>query len=158
VALRVTDSLSGTDRIESTITVADTMPPDLRLVASPAILWPPNHRMIPVHLTWTAMDACTGDMPVRLVGILSSEPDDAPGGGDRETTGDIAGLDPGTPDDAVLLRAERITGGPGRTYTIRYAAADAAGHSTTRDVIVTVPGRDRPGASRRASSPARPER
>jgi hypothetical protein len=111
--------------------------------------------MIPVHLTWTAMDACTGAVPVRLVEVLSSEPDDAPGGGDRETTGDIADLEPGTPDDFGLLRAERNTGGPGRVYTIRYAASDAAGHVAVREVIVTVPGRDRQVAPRRTSSPAR---
>ncbi|HZN02692.1 MAG TPA: S8 family peptidase [Candidatus Polarisedimenticolia bacterium] len=134
LGLRVTDSLGETDSIESTITVADTIPPELRVAASPAILKPPNNRMVPVHVTWSAVDACSGVVPVRLIEVLSSEPDDMSDGGD------IAGIEPGTADDTLLLRAERDAGAPRRLYTLRYVATDAAGLSTQGEAVVTVTG------------------
>ena len=52
----------------------------------------------------------------------------------------------GRPDFDVSLRAERDSGGPGRTYTITYSATDEVGHTTLASAIVQVP-HDRQGVS-----------
>ncbi|HET8946429.1 MAG TPA: hypothetical protein VFQ07_05565, partial [Candidatus Polarisedimenticolia bacterium] len=140
LALRVTDDRGDTDRVDRTVTVADTTPPTLSVAASPAILWPPHHRMVPVRLSLDARDTCSGEVTVRLTGITSSEPDDAPGSQDGQTTGDIVA---GSSDTGILLRAERSDAGPGRTYTIRYVATDEAGHETPGQAVVTVPSQRR---------------
>ena len=74
-----------------------------------------------------------------LLEATSSEPDDAAGPDDGSTVGDIQDALLGTPDFAVLLRAERLGGGPGRTYTLRYRATDASGNAATGAVVVRVP-------------------
>src|SRR5262249_10133122 len=75
----------------------------------------------------SAVDAC-GSSSVTLVGVTSSEPDDAPGGADGQTTGDIQGVSPGTADFDFLLRAERSSNGPGRTYEATYRAVAQSGN------------------------------
>ena len=52
---------------------------------------------------------------------------------------DITAIEPGTADSAIVLRAERDAGGPGRTYTLVYAATDASGNSTSATAVVSVP-------------------
>ena len=43
----------------TTVTVRDTTPPEiLNILAIPNVLWPPNHRMIPVSVTVDAVDTC----------------------------------------------------------------------------------------------------
>jgi hypothetical protein len=86
----------------------------------------------------TATDAC-GAPAVTLVSVISSEPDDAPGGGDGSTTGDVADADIGTSDLALGLRAERAGSGPGRTYTVVYSAADRGGNTVEASANVFVP-------------------
>jgi hypothetical protein len=147
LALRVTDSDGARDTVAGTVTVVDTTPPELSVRAFPAILWPAHHRMIPVRLTPATRDACSDAVTVRLTEVSSSEPDDAPGSADGRTTDDIAGVEAGTSDTGILLRAERSAAGPGRVYTIRYVATDAAGNATAGQTIVSVP--SRPGGSRR---------
>jgi len=71
--------------------------------------------------------------------VTSSEPDDAPGGGDGSTTDDIGGVSPGTLDTQFSLRAERATTGPGRVYTVSYRLADASGHQAVVNGTVDAP-------------------
>jgi hypothetical protein len=137
--LRVTDRYGETGTAAVTVTVADTSPPTLTLAASPAVLWPPNHRLVPVHVTWQAVDLCDPDPAVTLVAASSDELDDAPGSGDGETTGDVADAAPGTADADLLLRAERSASGGGRTYDLLYRAIDASGNATSIRFAVTVP-------------------
>ena len=144
--LRVTDIHGGIGRTETTVTVADTTPPEIALDASPSVLWPPNHRLVPVNVSLSARDTCSSAVTVRLTGILSSEPDDAPGSADGQTTGDALVIETGQPETRLLLRAERSATGPGRVYTIRYEVTDAAGLTTERDAVVTV---NRPAAQAR---------
>ncbi|HET8948035.1 MAG TPA: thrombospondin type 3 repeat-containing protein, partial [Candidatus Polarisedimenticolia bacterium] len=150
VALRVTDAAGQSDQVESAIEVADTTPPALTIAAAPAALRPANHRLVPVEVSWSAADLCSGDVTVRLLSVRSSEPDDAPKNTDGRTTGDIAGAETGTPDHEVLLRAERDTSGPGRLYTLEYIAIDAAGLTTRGQATVTVPNSRRAPAARPA--------
>lgn len=128
LSLVVTDSggLTATDQV--LVSVVDTTPPALLVSLEPAVLWPPNHRMVQVTASVSATDAC-GPASVSLLSVISSEPDDAPGGGDGATTNDIQGAVAGAPDFEFLLRAERATGGPGRTYTATYRALDGSQNS-----------------------------
>ena len=71
-----------------------------------------------------------------LASVTSNEPDDAPGKGDGNTTGDIQGFDVGTSDTAGFLRAERDGTGSGRVYTLTYVARANGGTCTA---TVTVP-------------------
>jgi hypothetical protein len=129
IALVVTDTDGLTATDTQLISVVDTTPPSLSVTLDPAVLWPPNHRMVPVTATVSAADAC-GAVSVSLVSVTSSEPDDAPGGADGNTSNDVQGVTAGTPDLQFLLRAERVSGGPGRTYTAVYQAQDGAQHTT----------------------------
>jgi hypothetical protein len=95
--------------------------------------------MVPIEVSWEALDLCDGTARVALVGVTSSEPEDAPGSDDGATHGDVAGLLIGQPDDQIQLRAERDGRGPGRTYEIRYQATDSAGNATPAVAAVTVP-------------------
>jgi hypothetical protein len=113
----------------------------------------PNHKMVALRLSGRVVDPLSGPEGTVTVLLSSSEPDDAPGGGDGRTSGDVDGEDghaqPVVRSAAVAadgsfsvdfrLRAERAGGGPGRTYTIVVAAADAAGNAATRTLTVLVP-------------------
>jgi 6-phosphogluconolactonase (cycloisomerase 2 family) len=137
--LKVTDpsGLIAADRFE--VEVRDTTPPEAAALAAPAILWPPDHRLVPVRVLIDARDACAGPPDVRLQFANSSEPDDAPGGGDGRTTGDIRAAAAGFDDRDLLLRAERATPGPGRTYTLTYRIVDRSGNARTLAVEVRAP-------------------
>jgi hypothetical protein len=139
VTLRVTDSKGASDTSATTTEVRDTTAPSLTLAATPSILWPPNHRLVPVGIEWHASDRCDPAATARLLSVVSSEPDDASGDADGRTTGDIVGADVGVPDAELLLRAERSGTGAGRTYDLTYAATDASGNTTSSLAVVTVP-------------------
>jgi hypothetical protein len=139
IALRVTDEDGMTDTAEARIRVSDTIPPTLRLDLDPAVLWPPDHRMVPVEAVWQAEDVCDPSPAVVLESLTSNEPDDAPRDGDGATTADIQGADTGAPDRFFLLRAERLASGNGRTYQMTFVARDASGNRRTVGSQVIVP-------------------
>src|SRR5580765_7586921 len=103
VTFTATDSSGHQAVCRSLVTVQDTKPPVLNVYVDPASLWPPNHELIPVHVQWVAQDACTPTPSVELLSVTSSEPDDVVGNDDGATTGDIEGMDLGTPDSEVIL-------------------------------------------------------
>jgi len=111
----------------------DERVPVLTLSVTPSLLWPPNHKMVPVTVTASAVDDTDPAPAITLVGVRSSEPDD--GKGDGATVGDIVRVS----DFEFLLRAERSGSGPGRIYTITYRASDSAGNAVEQAVTVTVP-------------------
>jgi hypothetical protein len=111
----------------------------LTLAAYPVTLWPPNHRMVPVQTTWQVSDVCDPAAESVLALAASSEPDDAPGTGDGNTTGDIQDAEIGTSDTIVRLRAERSGDGLGRVYSLIYVARDVSGNTTSALAILMVP-------------------
>jgi hypothetical protein len=135
-----TDASGNVAACTTPVTVQDTIPPALSVVANPPVLWPPNHALVPVDLSWQAHDICDANPSVTLVSITSSEPTSAAatvaGGG---IGSDIADAQIGSPDSEVLLRADRLGTGPGRTYELTYIATDASGNATPARVVVTVP-------------------
>jgi hypothetical protein len=138
LTLRATDFSGATGTAEALIKVADTTPPHLTLTLSPSTLWPPTHRMVPIHATVGVSDAC-GSAGATLISVLSDEPDDAPGSVDGSTLMDIQEASPGTPDFDFKVRAERSETGDGRVYMVTYRAVDAAGNPSTNAAFVNVP-------------------
>ncbi len=96
------------------------------VAASPASLWPPNKRMVSVHLTPRVTATCDASPICRVQTVASSEQD----------PGDFTVLDPLD----VSLRAERLGSGNGRTYTITVVCEDHAGNrSAAASATVLVP-------------------
>ena len=111
----------------------DLIAPTLEVTLDADMLWPPNHRMVEVHASITASDD-SGETPtVKLLSVTSNEPDN--GHGDGHTHGDIVIID----NQTIGLRAERSGRGQGREYTLTYTATDAAGNTTIKQAVVSVP-------------------
>ena len=133
IVLEVIDKAGAFDTNEVTIIVQDTTPPEFTLPVIPTTLWPANHKMVLITLSWTASDICDASPEVSLVGITMNEDDEAKG--DGNTAGDIQIGD----DGSIRLRAERSGTGSGRIYTITYQAVDDSGNVAVASATVTVP-------------------
>ena len=117
--------------------VADRTPPRLEVSLSPSVLWPADHKLVPIQATITVSDDHDPDPQVELISITSSEPSN--GAGDGNTDPDIQDVALGSDDRAFSLRAERSGNAGDRIYTVIYRARDAAGNQTTTAATVTVP-------------------
>jgi hypothetical protein len=100
--------------------------------ASPSSLWPPNHKMSSVAVSYSISGGC-GTAACTITSVTSNEPVNGLGDGDASPDWQIV--------DAhhVNLRAERSGIGTGRIYTITITCTDGGGHTTTKTVAVTVP-------------------
>jgi hypothetical protein len=98
----------------------------IRVVATPNVLWPPNHKLVTVKVS------STGEA-VEILSVTSNEPDNGQGDGDEP--GDIRNINGTT----VQLRAERGGNGPGRIYTLVCRVTDGAGVNVLAVVQVAVP-------------------
>ena len=152
VTLTVTDDNGASASCPATVTVKDVTPPTLSVSASLSSLWPPNHKYHTITLTITANDACDLSPAISAV-VVSSEPDEAKGNGDGDTTGDIKVMTTGggillssndvpevpwKPGEQLELRAERDGKGDGRVYSITVTAKDASGNKTTANEEIAV--------------------
>jgi hypothetical protein len=126
------DGAGNTSTATQTVTVRDTQAPSVAgVAASPASMWPPNHSMQNVTVSYNASDAC-GAVNCVITSVTSNEP--VNGAGDGDTAPDWLVTDA----HHVQLRAERAGNGSGRVYTITVACTDSAGNTTTKAVAVTV--------------------
>ena len=139
ISLRVTDADGRTGIAETVLAVVDTTPPALELTLEPSVLWPPNHRMVPVSVTWQVADICDLVPEVELMSASSSESDGPEGGDTAWQTEDIEGVSIGSPVTEIRLRAERTGKGNGRTYELLYRAIDSSGNSALATGIALVP-------------------
>ena len=117
-----------------TLTPNDTCTPPLiaSLTATPSVIWPPNHKMVPVTVLAEASAVC-GPPVCRIVAITSDEPTNGAGDGNTGPDALFVGL-------TAEIRAERAGGGfLGRTYTITVECTDTAGNTTRKDTTVFVP-------------------
>jgi HYR domain len=133
VVATATDFAGNVATASFKVTVVDSTRPVIRgLAASPAVLWPANHKMVPVRITVDAQDA-VGVASTRIVSVSSSQPGNAGGDGNTASDWEVTG------DLTVNLRAERAGPGGDRTYTIAIESRDAAGNTATATVTVVVP-------------------
>ena len=120
------------NRASANVRVSNPPPVISGLSADKPMLWPPNHKMVPVTLSYGVSDNCDAGLKP-IVTISSNEPVD--GTGDGDTSPDWEVIDA----HHVLLRAERAGNGSGRIYTITVTVTDSAGSSSSRSVTVRVP-------------------
>lgn len=117
------------------VTVKDVEPPTIvGASVNPATLWPPNHRMVDVRISYEAKDNCASphEISTRL-SVTCNEPGAGPGGRGRAPDWEIL--------DAhhVRLRATRAGTGNGRCYTITITCSDTKGNTSSKTVTVKVP-------------------
>lgn len=93
----------------------------------------PNHGMINVGLSSSALDVCNGALPV-AVRVYANEDDETPTG-DGAFSPDAASIAPGT----LRLRYERVSTGKGRVYLIVTKATDTSGNVGAACRTVSVP-------------------
>ena len=117
------------------VAVRDEAAPALTITITPAVLWPPNGRMVPVHASVVANDGCDPSPAIRLVSVTCNEP----GADLAGSSGDIQGADLGTADFDVQLRAKRDGKWDGRIYTLCYEGSDDAGNKVRASASVIVP-------------------
>jgi hypothetical protein len=118
---------------EVVVAVRNTDDPPSCQLARPSVslLWPPNHKMLPVTIVGVT-DPQEDDVVIRITGVTQDEPTE--GQGDADTAPD------GVSDGAkVLLRAERSGGGNGRVYRIAFVADDGRGETCAGVVTLGVP-------------------
>jgi hypothetical protein len=129
-----TDSHFNTSSGSFDITVVDVDPPlILSITATPNVLWPPNHQLVPVTITVSAIDNVDAAPMARIYLITSNEPVVGAGSGSTNFDWRITG------ELTADLRAERSGQGNGRVYTIHIELVDEAGNRSTGTVTVLVP-------------------
>jgi N-acetylneuraminic acid mutarotase len=101
----------------------DKTPPVVSCSASPSALWPPNGKLVPVHVTVSVTDpGGSGPNGYKLVSITSNE-----GNISAEQQGFVIG----TASTSGKLLADRNGKGTGRVYTLTYQGSDVAGNTAT---------------------------
>ena len=118
---------------------AQNQPPDCAHASvTPAELWPPNHKLVPLVVSVTDPD----DDPVvaHIVEVSTDEPVDEVGDGATCPDATVSSV------DGAFLRSERSGGGDGRVYHVRFTADDGNGGACEGEATVCVP-HDRGGGS-----------
>jgi hypothetical protein len=127
------DGFGGVRVDEVVIQVVDTTPPEIRsAIPTPAELWAPNHKMVPVTIAVDVHDICDATPTCRIVSVSSSEPANGSGDGNTAVDWEVTGA------LTLNLRAERSGTGSGRVYTIIVECVDDSGNASTAEVRVTV--------------------
>ncbi|MBU5636883.1 chitobiase/beta-hexosaminidase C-terminal domain-containing protein [Geomonas sp. Red69] len=123
-------SAASTDAAGNAVTatatvVRATKPPQITLTATPSVLWPPQHKMVPVKIS----GGVTGSgAPVKSVSVSVSD-----------EYGKIAYKNLKLGGTIMLESWRNANDADGRKYTITVAVTDAAGVTTTKTTTVTVP-------------------
>jgi hypothetical protein len=130
IDVAVTDNATNTATCSTFVTVVDSIAPVIATVSAfPNVLWPPNHKMMPVNIRATTADNCS-ESTWSIIAVQSSDPVDHKASPDWEITG----------EHTVSLRAERSSASSERVYSVIIQAKDLSGNvSTPKAVIITVP-------------------
>lgn len=143
VTFEATDPSGNIGDAGSSVTVQDTTAPTVTCDTAIDMLWPPNHRMVDVGLSYTAVDVCdTSALAIEVTVTSDENPLTARGAG-----GPIHCPDAVVNGTDVLLRAERSGSGDGRVYEITVSATDNCGNVGTCTVSVGVPKSQAPGST-----------
>lgn len=115
------------------ILVQDTNDPPVCTLAqaSPNLLWPPNHTMVPVTIAGIT-DPNDQAITITFTAVTQDEPVNGLGDGDTSPDAAVSG-------NQILLRAERAGTGNGRVYQVHFTATDDQGGSCSGSVKVGVP-------------------
>ena len=128
------DGNGNTTTQTQTVIVEDITPPSIDSIsAAPNVIWPPNHKMVPVTISVSVSDDCDMNPSSQIISVSTNEPENGLGDGDTAPDWEITG------DLTVNLRAEHSGNGSGRVYTITVGCTDNAGNSSDRQVTVIVP-------------------
>lgn len=127
------DPNPNNDSSTATTTASNPPPTITNATADPSVLWPPNHRMVDVTVSYDVTDNCP--LPPNSCTLTVTSNEQVLGHGSGHTSPDWIVLD----DHHVLLRAERDGGGNGRIYTTTITCTDSGGNSSNDQVEVTVP-------------------
>ena len=139
VTLTVTDYSGNFSYATDTVTVVDTIAPEITVITDTILLWPPNHKYEEFELSdfvLSVWDNCSSLMieDVDITYATSDELENGNGSGN-------------TYDDIIIsnechnisLRKEREGGGNGRVYTIYFVLDDGNDLSDTAICYVYVP-------------------
>jgi len=130
-----TDSGGNAATCSFSVTVQDMEAPIITgPSANPSSLWPPNHKLVDLIVSYNVTDNCDPSSAITCtLSMSSNEPIN--GTGDGDTTPDWEIVDA----HHLRLRAERAGSGNGRIYTITITCTDSAGNSSSQSVTVRVP-------------------
>jgi hypothetical protein len=116
----------------------DKTAPSLTCSSTTLVIWPANHKLVPVSFNLTSIDSLSGSGGYVLSSARSSEPDNGLGDGDQPN--DLQDWTLGVADTVGFVRAERSGKGAGRVYSFEFESRDQAGNVATCGVAsVTVP-------------------
>ncbi len=143
ITLTVNDNNGGIDSDTVQITVQDTTPPDIDFFVTPDMLWPPNHKLVQISSSVTAIDTCDANPSITLSSITMDEGEATdtfdPRYDSSEEDGKISNDIVMDENGNIFLRAERSGNSDGRIYTINYSATDASGNTSYASSEVLVP-------------------
>lgn len=129
--LTVTDPGQRSSTATSNVTVVHQNPVCTAATASPSVLWPPNHHLIPVKILGVT-DPSNLSTTITVTAVTQDEP--VKGLGDGDTSPDAV-----IQSQGVLLRAERAGSGSGRVYQVNFTATDSKGGFCMGAVKASVP-------------------
>jgi hypothetical protein len=98
------------------------------LSATPVTIWPPDHKLKTIALTYTTADNCPGTVTNRIT-VTSSDPISGVSDGDKFPDWIVLN------DHSLQLRAERGNGKEARVYTITVTPVDVAGNEGTPQTV-----------------------
>jgi hypothetical protein len=128
------NSGSTTHKTAANLTVTGTVahnPVCTAAKPNPAVLWSPNHKLIPVQILGVT-DPDNLSTTIAVTAVTQDEPVNGLGAGDTSPDAVIK-------DQGVLLRAERAGKGNGRVYHVSFTATDSKGGNCSGTVNVSVP-------------------
>jgi hypothetical protein len=129
------DSSGNQSRCSSDLIVRDSIPPVVTCKVGTETLWPPDHRLINVHLAFKARDICdpNPETAIRTTSDENPSQEEGSGGSVHCPDADLEG------NQALLLRSERSGRGDGRVYAVTVLATDDASNTGTCTIPVRVP-------------------
>jgi hypothetical protein len=125
------DNAGNNEAAQMTTIKIDKTAPTLTCSAAPAVLWPANHKMVPVSTTVNLTDSLSGPAGFVLAGISSNDPGTGPT--------DITGFEIARPSTTGSLRADRSNKVDSRIYTLFYKGTDIAGNLVECVTVSIVP-------------------
>ncbi len=131
VAAEGPDPNPANDSATETTNVTNSPPRCHLALASPGLLWPPNHGLHVIGIIGV-FDPDGGAVALTITGITQDEPT-------RSNPGDPSPDGFGVGTSHAQLRAEREGGGNGRVYVVSFSARDGAGATCSGGVAVGVP-------------------